>query len=373
MRNKHSMPLSETNALPPSNPTLYFSGWGYDERNDQSSQDKGANVQVVTTAGQSFVLRKIRDYIFFRRCGETDERVSWFLLEHCADACKYKIKMFLQEPAPDDWKDDIREFPQEKFAEAYARQAYGRCLLHVSPSAQKGESGMVCLSPDNCDSFVLNRSGCLMVRFDFQSVMEMSWEELLSADLEALRPRCQLLLKMAALREKGLHSTSIPWITREFVSGSEVELRRLTTIIAQTEPELFEKSAEPVTVIYQAETAVKLAHIMQIQRRGAGGYMEEYTAPLKRLRYLCALALHQNTFIGEDCRTRFDYGQQCGRVVYFAAWYGGFDKVVAKVEITVHPPSNHERAESLLSLSDWLEGKVSSPKRLRLLGLDEKR
>ena len=47
-----------------------------------------------------------------------------------------------------------------------------------------------------------------------------------------------------------------------------------------------------------------------------------------------------------------------------------FEKPAAFI-VRVYPPSAHERAEALLSLSDWLDGKVSAAEKRELLQLSE--
>ena len=348
MQTQEPLLLPETNALP-EKPTLYFVGWGYDERKDKASAAKGANVLVVETAGETFFLRKIRELVIFRRSNDTDERAAWFL-------SKPYVAENLQ---------DIKHFPSEKFAEEYAKQAYGRCLLYVGSPAQREECGFVCVSPQIGFSSVVNQDEIELVRFFLDDMTEMSFAEWFAADPEALRPVCKMVFKLGSdtfrLRtDNNFRAMPIQQITRRFLSGSEQELRRLTTIILQTEPELFDESLNPFTVIYCAQTPLEPARMMNIQCPDKYGYMRDHSGHSSRLQYLGDLALRFNTFVGLKWVTRA-----------LNSGYSTYDKKPDQVRVLVQPPSAHERAESLLSLFDWLEGKVSEKERLRLLGLEE--
>ena len=138
-------------------------------------------------------------------------------------------------------------------------------------------------------------------------------------------------------------------------------LRRLTTQIVQSDPELFDDSGKRVTVVYRAQTPVKSAYMLKAIRGGIDDTsVENVTANLKRLKFLCELALCGNVFIGMKWVSLIDSGND----------YSELQMLAQHVYVTVQPPSAHERAESLLSVFDWLEDKVSETKRRKLLGLD---
>ena len=332
----------------PDVPSLHFAGWGYDDREDANVyRDEGANVLVVAVGGGSFILRKMDAYIFFRRDNEKDESASWFL----------------PEPYSSRWQDDIKKFPPEKFAEAYAKQAYGRCLLYVGEIMKEHQCAFLCFAP-NGTGFSIDYTEERLVNFRWQDVTTLTWAELRTADPEALRPLCKIVfdeLVHPRLTNPYIDTATLTEIPHEFISGSEAQLRRLTTLIVQSDPELFGDNNGAVTVTYRAQTPIKRAYMMKaIQGDEDDYYGETITERPGRLQSLCDLALRLNTFTGVKWETWVDEPNRLGH----------YQKQVQQVRVTVQPPSAHERAEALLSLSDWLEGKVREAKRLRLLGVE---
>ena len=332
----------------PNVPTLHFAGWGYDDREDANVyREEGANVLVVAAAEHSFILRKIDAYVFFRHRNEKDERSGCFLLE----------------PYSSRWQDDIKKFSPEKFADAYTKQAYGRCLLYVGEMMKKHQCAFLCFAPDGT-GFAIDYTEERLVDFRWQDVTRMTWTELRSADPEALRPLCNVVFNTLVhprLTNPYIDPATLKEIPHEFISGSESELRRLTTLIVQSDAELFADNDTPVTIVYRAQTPNKRAYMMKALRGDEDSYYDEtVTERPGRLQSLCDLALRLNTFTGVKWETWVDAPNRLGH----------YQKQVQQARITVQPPSAHERAEALLSLSDWLEGKVREEKRLRLLGVE---
>ena len=334
--------------IPPEQPALYFAGWGFDERTSNYIQtDDGAKVLVVKTEWQTFILRKMAAYVCFRRQDDIDESACWFLLE----------------PYTTTWRDDIKDFPPQKLVEALENQAYGRCLAHVAECMQPDQCVYLCFAPDG-SGFSIDYTRERMVDFHWQDVTVMTWQELSVADPKTLRPLCQTVfdtLIHPRLTNPYIDPATLVEIPHEFICGSEQELRRLTTIIAQSHPRLFKDDLEPVTVTYRAQTPTKRAYMMQVSRGGEDEYYGEHIMEsLGRLQSLCDLALRLNTFTGVKWETWLDTPNRLGH----------YQKTVRQIRVEVRPPSAHERAESLLSLSDWLTGKVRDEKRLHLLGLE---
>lgn len=338
----------------PDAPTLHFAGWGYDDREDANVyRDEGTNIVVVETGRQAFILRKLGDYVFFRCYDDLDERAAWFLLE------PYNLRS-----REDIWRYDIKKFPTAQFVEDYAKQAYGRCLLYVADFMKEHQCAFLCFAP-NGTGIAIDYTEERLVDFRWQDVTALTWPELREADPEALRPLCQTVFDMLVhprLTNPYIDPDSLKEIPHEFISGSEQELRRLTTIIVQTEPGLFDAARKPVTVVYRAETPTKRAYMMKVKRGGNEDYFaESVTERLGRLQSLCDLALRLNTFTGVKWE---EWDETPNRL-------GHFFKEVRQVRVEIQPPSAHERAESLLMLNDWLEGKVREEKKFRLLGLED--
>ena len=333
--------------------TLHFAGWGYDDREDANVyREEGANVLVVETGRQAFILREMCNYVFFRRRGDPDERASWFLLED------YKHG-FLN----GGWRGDIKKFPPQRFVEGYAKQAYGRCLLYVADFMKEHQCAFLCFAPDGT-GFAIDYTEERLVDFRWQDITPMKWPELRDGDPEHLRPLCRTVfdtLVHPRLTNPYIDPDSLKDIPHEFISGSEQELRHLTTIIAQTEPGLFDETMKPVTVVYRAQTPTKRAYMVRIARGGENDYAKSVTERLGRLQSLCDLALRLNTFTGVKWETWEENPNRLGH----------FMKTVRQARIEVQPPSAHERAEALLSLSDWLQGKAREEKRLLLLGVED--
>ena len=334
---------------PPAPPTLHFAGWGFDDREDENVyRNEGANVLVVEAAGQPFILRKMNTCVCFRRRDDTDERAGLFLLNKTLHK----------------WRDEIKKFAPEHFVEEYAKRAYGRLFVYVADCMREHQCAYLCFAPDGT-GFSLDYTEERLVDFRWQDVTAMTWPELLAADPENLRPFCKTVfdtLVHPRLTNPYIDPAALKEIPHEFVCGSEAQLRRLTTLIVQTEPGLFDEDEKPVTVTYRAQTPTKRAYMMKVEReQGQNYYSERIMENLGRLQSLCDLALRLNTFTGVKWTTWVEKPNRLGH----------FMKEVQQVQIEVHPPSAHERAESLLSLSDWLEGKVCEEKRLRLLGVEE--
>ena len=319
--------------------TLYFSGWGYDERQGTGAKrDYGKRTELLEAGGQRFVMRMIHACILFRVYGDTDER-----------AC-----LFLRHNSKRPW--EYRYTNQQEFAQAYARSEYGRCLLYTADMMTPQQCAYLNFDPDG-NGFAQDENWTRMASFQWREAFGQSWPQLLAADPEQLRPLCKRLFD-TQINPRSANPyidpavfTNIP---HRFVSGSEKELRLITTAIVQTEPELFTESREPLTITYRAQTPTKRAGTTRIVQAKA-----QITSG--RITSLCDLALRLNTFGGVEWKPLVPSSKRLGH----------WEKDVSKVRVTVHPPSAHERAESLLILGDWLEGKVREEKRLRLLGIEE--
>jgi hypothetical protein len=131
-----------------------------------------------------------------------------------------------------------------------------------------------------------------------------------------------------------------------FVTGSREELVQLTRWILQTAPELF-ASGGPVPIVYHARSDAE-----------AGGLQARGTELPPRVQTLLDMAFEYNTFTGNS----WEYDDRGSRR------RSDFRKRPGRVTVTVDPPSAHERAEALLELWSWLDGKISDTERAALLG-----
>lgn len=324
-------------------PSLYFSGWGYDERNNKNSyySEKGKDAALMIVGEQTFVVRRINRHAVFRERGDSDERAALFIPQITERGWPYKVT----------------DIPEAEFARIVRQWEYGRYLLYVADFMQPGQCAYLGFVPDG-RGYALDEYQTSIGWFSWRKATTQPWAELLTAAPEELRPLCQTLFDTQINPRSGnpyIDPASLTDIPHRFLSGSEDELRRLTLAIVQTDPDVFANSLEPVTITYRAQTPTKRAgttRMLQGKQQLAGG----------RIPSLCDLALRLNTFVGLAWQPRPPHTQP-NRL-------GHFDKQVHRIIVTVQPPSAHERAESLLILADWLEGKVREPKRLHWLGID---
>ncbi len=328
--------------LPPlAKPTLYFSGWGFDERAGHwSSKDRGKQTVDLEAAGRRYIIRRDSRHLLFRERGDSDERASLYLTRLLENA----------------WSFNLSSYSARSFAEQIEHGKYGRWLLYVADNMKPDQCAFLAFDP-NGSGFAIDERLTELAVFHWQAATRLSWRELLSADPETLRPLCADLFATQinpASSNPYIDPANLETIPHRFLSGSEEELRRLTLAIAHTEPGLFDSSLEPVTITYRAQTPRKRAGMTRAQQGKA-------QLTRGRVTSLCDLALRLNTFVGIEWEPNQPEPKRLGH----------FEKRVHKVSVTAHPPSAHERAESLLILADWLEGKVREEKRLRLLGIEE--
>ena len=135
-------------------------------------------------------------------------------------------------------------------------------------------------------------------------------------------------------------------------SGTEEELRWVTRAICLTEPDLFD-SKEKVTAVYRAASDTKRSGFLFVERRGLF-LREHYVSP--RLMVLCELAIRVNA-----CRGM--------RWIDATGDSGKLQKQAIRIRVTMDPPSAHEKAEAILTLLDWCEGKLFDPRKRERCGL----
>ncbi len=228
-------------------PSLYFSGWGYDERNGKNPycSEKGKNAALMTVSDQTFVARIINRHVVFRESGDRDERSALFISQITERGWPYKVT----------------DIPEAEFARIVRQWEYGRCLLYVADFMQPGQCAYLGFAPDG-RGFASDEYHISIAWFQWREATTQPWAELLTADPEQLRPLCQTLFDTQINPRSGnpyIDPASLTDIPHRFLSGSEDELRRLTLAIVQTDPDVFANSLEPVTITYRAQTPTKRA------------------------------------------------------------------------------------------------------------------
>ena len=326
-------------ASAPAKLMLYFSGWGYDERKGTGAKrDYGKRTELIEADGQTFEMRMIHECILFRVYGDTDERACLFLRHNSKRPWEYRYTQ------------------AHEFAQAIKQMQYGRCLLYTADVMTPQQCVYLYFDPDG-SGFAQDENYTHLASFRWQKAFGQEWALLLAADPEQLRPLCKQLFDAQInprSRNPYIDSANFENVPHRFLKGSEAELRLITTAIIHTEAGLFDTRLEPVTITYRAQTPTKRAGMTRL---------DQGKSPLinGRITSLCDLALRVNTFTGVEWKSRIP------ATTRLSDW----EKHIHKVRVTVHPPSAHERAESLLVLADWLEGKVREAKRLRLLGIED--
>ena len=152
-----------------------------------------------------------------------------------------------------------------------------------------------------------------------------------------------------------------------FLCGSEEELRRVTTWACHVNSDVF---TEPIAVNFWYAAPCESWEWEEAQCTVAGAK----TVPRAYLERWGALILKHNQFRGTQWK-------QCRRSEVQASWRDviapqGFTLLLfveapAGFVVRVLPPSAHERAEALLSLWEWLDGKVVDEEKRQLLQLPE--
>lgn len=131
-----------------------------------------------------------------------------------------------------------------------------------------------------------------------------------------------------------------------FTSGSRADLENVTRWIAHANPEMF-GSGDKIEITYQAALDGQ-----------SGGLQARGLNIPDRVRNLLDLAFDQNAFTG----IYWEFDDRGSRRV------SDFRRRPGRVIVSVNAPSAHERAEAMLELWQWLEGKVEDGERRRLLG-----
>lgn len=143
-----------------------------------------------------------------------------------------------------------------------------------------------------------------------------------------------------------------------FHCGSEEELQRVTTWICHSDPDLFIAPQTNLAVQYLSPAPGKR---VGFKMRTPPLMYKATPVPTPRLKSLLRLAYKHNAFSGwKWLHSSVESPLRRAHYHLDRHW----------VSVPVLAPSAHERAEALLSLADWLEGKVPPKKKLRLRGLE---
>lgn len=261
-------------------------------------------------------------------------------------------------------------YMEEVFAEQIARGEYGRVALYSCPEARDC-SPLLFFWPDGAGFFLDYDTANGYSEHEPEELVEFAWEGTAqgiadSVDILTVQwPHLELLcrnvfttqvwprMKDPFVRNADLVDAPLAW-----KCGSQEELIRITHCIFHTQPgewsEIEEQSGMEWRIVNHC---IPLFYAAEMEPH-PGGPGVQWTG---RIGALCKLAFRYNTFTGhkwEYNRYEGKTRRECYRV--------------KPIQLTCRlaPPSAHERAESLLTLSEWLEGKVSEEERRAYLGLE---
>ncbi len=260
----------------------------------------------------------------------------------------------------DDWTffayDHAPRNPQDHtawFSETLGRKHYGR-FLQWSP-LEKPRS-----YEDRCFLFLRN-DGTGQAYFDGQKFgIEWSHPEI-EGDVIGLDPETASRLAQHVFNTSVNLKLEDPFLTDEnrseeieFICGSQEELTTLTRWICYTEPKLFDDEYS-IYITFNSSSAQD----EEIGEMFAPGVWDFEDKLSQRVKTLLQLAYEYNCFTG-GYREYRDYNDPYR--------FSGSPLQPKSIEVEVNAPSAHERAEALLELWTWLDGKVPNDERIVLLG-----
>lgn len=153
-----------------------------------------------------------------------------------------------------------------------------------------------------------------------------------------------------------------------FLCGSEEELRRVTTWACHINPDVFAKViAAEFEYVAQCKTCKGFHSQFDISREA---YCKVHGYPADYLERWGTLILKHNQFTGTQWERIVIKTSPCSPAVPVYG-FPCYREIPAEFIVRIHPPSAHERAEALLALSEWLDGKVSEQEKRELLQLPD--
>ena len=287
----------------------------------------------------------------------------------------------------------------EQFANAWERGEVGRVVGCKPGGKYAPYTYTLLLYPDGIGRYLHNGAN-LEFTWNWQQMGLESPEDLPHADIIELDSRTDGLFSRYCadiveqqisrrLKNPFLEPGELQNNPFVFSCGSEEELRRVTLWICHSAPEIFPDSLNTGSEVriawYRAPTERRQARFGIVEanpndaprwrpntrgrRRAEFEVVEEnpyHSHDGKKLQMPRAQALMSEVYK----RNAFTGWQWRRQSVRSPMRRDDYRLVPCEVSVLVYPPSAHERAEALLALSDWLEGKVPPKKRMRLLGLE---
>ena len=311
--------------------------------------DRAVTEQVCDIGGKRCLLRQLGDYLLYRM----------------ADNDRVEHTLFVPYRGS-----GTRQYSKEVFANQIGAGENGRVALYSCPQAL------------DCSALLLFRQNKTGFFLDYQTAngysahipteqVDFSWnglprgiasgKDILTVKWPQLEALCGDVftaqvwprMKNPFVRAADLRDARLAW-----KCGSQEELARLTHCIFHTQPgDWAELEAQDGRAWLIKNHCIPLTYKADMPQRPGGP--PKYG--VSRIRALCRLAFQYNTFTGHEWKYQ-RYANRERRKSYKAT----------PLELTcrIGPPSAHERAEALLTLWEWLEGKVKEKQRRVYCGMD---
>ena len=265
---------------------------------------------------------------------------------------------------------DGKEWSFDAYHEAFFREQVheghsGRCALYTCSAARDCVIALF-FAPDGNGYFQdyarhVGWEGRLIFSWDGSRYGIPAFTDIQTCDWEKLLPLCEEVFRQQIwprMNDPYVSYADFPDEPVRFTCGSRAELEHITRCICHADAGLFTDAEEdsPAVVTYTARTSRQRGGLLEWQ---FDRYHPQGGANAKKL---CQLAFTSNAFEGGTWETS-GYEEE--------SRYSSYQLKPESVVVEVAPPSAHERAEALLTLHDWLEGRVSEHERRQLLHLSE--
>ena len=261
-------------------------------------------------------------------------------------------------------------YSQKEFAEQISAGANGRVALYACPEARDcnpllffHQNGTAFFADYNTANGYSGHESAEEIKFawngnargitNISDILEVPWPQLKALCHDVFTTQVWPRMSNPFVSYAELPDAPLVW-----KCGSQEELTHITHCIFHTEPDEWADLEARDGRTWQIENhCIPLAYAAEMLRR-PGGPPKHGS---ERIRALCRLAFQHNTFTGYEWHYH-RYANRKRQKCYKAK--------PLEVVCRIAPPSAHERAESMLTLWDWLKGKVSENRRRAYLGME---
>ena len=355
--------------------------------------------QVYEIDGARYLLRQLGEYLLYRRADNNCVEHTLFVpYRNTRNDVRDENAVTLSL-----WEDDVQEaadfqdgsestdfetpltppvYAQSVFAEQIASGESGRVALYSCPSARDC-TVLLFFRQDGTGFFLDYHAANDYSAYEPTEQVNFVWDgaaygiadgaEILTVKCEPLELLCRDIFAVQVwpqMKDPFVSYLATPDALMVWECGSEAELKRITTCIfhiqAQEWAELM-TYADPFDWEYddvsdpfgeEHDDIVRMSYVSKREQH-PGGPAIRWT---RKISELCRIAFRFNVFTGH----KWEYSRYLGHTRRKS-----YELQPLKLEFPITPPSAHERAEALLTLWDWLEGKVSEAERQAYCGVGE--